>query len=179
MLGCGVWIGRSCAMIRRLPPPPPLPHLLASPIPQKASTHSFCFGLQVISRENERRNPVQRNQPFDLCCICVCHFCDHNSHKTMNSDVDIGWLLNVSAKCERISGTDLFKQLYVLPHWKRSCRSNYLSHPVTVNWHLVNQSRRWPYVARCLAAWPLEYQFLSHWYDSNRKKPVRESKHRT
>ena len=27
------------------------------------------------------------------------------------------------------SGTDLFRQLYMLPHWGRSCRSNLLSHP--------------------------------------------------
>ena len=27
----------------------------------------------------------------------------------------------------------LFKQVYVLPHWDRSCRSNFLPHPVTVS----------------------------------------------
>ena len=30
------------------------------------------------------------------------------------------------------SGTDLLRQSYVLPHWDRSCRSNFLPHPVTV-----------------------------------------------
>ena len=36
----------------------------------------------------------------------------------------VGWLLNVPATCYCISGTDL--------HRERSCRSNFLPHPVTV-----------------------------------------------
>ena len=28
----------------------------------------------------------------------------------------VGWLLNVRATCECISGTDLLRQFYVLPH---------------------------------------------------------------
>ena len=42
------------------------------------------------------------------------------------------WLLNVPATCKCISGTDLLRQFYVLPHWDRSCRPNFPSHPVTV-----------------------------------------------
>ena len=61
------------------------------------------------------------------------------------------WLLNVPATCECISGTDLLRQFYVLPHWDRSCRSNFPSHPVTVYWHRANQSQWWPYNARRLA----------------------------
>ena len=61
------------------------------------------------------------------------------------------WLLNVPATCECISGTDLLRQFYVLPHWDRSCRSNFPSHPVTVYWHRADQSQRWPYNARRLA----------------------------
>ena len=30
--------------------------------------------------------------------------------------------------CKCISGTGLHRQLYVLPHWDRSCRSNFLPH---------------------------------------------------
>ena len=59
-------------------------------------------------------------------------------------------LLNVPASCECISGTDLHRQFYVLPHWDRSCRSNFPSHPVTVYWHRADQSQRWPYNARRL-----------------------------
>ena len=44
----------------------------------------------------------------------------------------VGWLLNVPATCECISGTDLLRQFDVLPHLDRSCRSNFPSHPVTV-----------------------------------------------
>ena len=54
--------------------------------------------------------------------------------------VIVCWLLNVPATCECISGTDLLRQLYVLPHWDRSCRSNFLPHPVTVYWHRADQS---------------------------------------
>ena len=61
------------------------------------------------------------------------------------------WLLNVPATCQCISGTDLHRQFYVLPHWDRSCRSNFPSHPVTVYWHRADQSQRWPYNARRLA----------------------------
>ena len=61
------------------------------------------------------------------------------------------WLLNVPATCECISGTDLHRQFYVLPHWDRSCRSNFPSHPVTVYWHRADQSQCWPYNARRLA----------------------------
>ena len=80
------------------------------------------------------------------------------------------WLLNVPATCE----TDLFRQFYVLPHWDRSCRPNFPSHPVTVYWHWADQSQHWPYNARCLAVYPLECQFLSHWYDSTPEKSRRK-----
>ena len=63
---------------------------------------------------------------------------------------------------------------YVLPNWDRSCRSNFLPHPVTVYWHRVDQSQRWPYNARRLARQPLECQFLSHWYDLTQKKSQRK-----
>ena len=59
-------------------------------------------------------------------------------------------LVNVLATCECISGTDLIRQFYVLPHWDRSCRPNFPSHPVTVYWHRADQSQHWPYHARCL-----------------------------
>ena len=42
------------------------------------------------------------------------------------------WLLNVEATCLCVSETDLLGEFYVLPHRNRSCRSNFLYHPVTV-----------------------------------------------
>ena len=60
-------------------------------------------------------------------------------------------------------------QFYLLPHWDRSCRSNYLPHPVTVYWHWADQYQRCPYNARSLAGKPLECQFLSHRYDLTQK----------
>ena len=83
-------------------------------------------------------------------------------------------LLNVPATCQCISGMDLLRQFYVLPHWDRSCRSNFLPHPVTVYWHWADQSQRWPYNARRLTGKPLECQFWSHWYDLTPKKSRRK-----
>ena len=63
----------------------------------------------------------------------------------------VGWLLNVPATCQCISGTDLLSQFDVLPHWDRRCRPSFLPHPVTVYWYRADQSQRWPYNARHLA----------------------------
>ena len=48
---------------------------------------------------------------------------DFRGRKTLAMEVGledgfcfIGWLLNVPATCECISGTDLHRQFYVLPH---------------------------------------------------------------
>ena len=61
------------------------------------------------------------------------------------------WLLNVPVARECISGMDLLRQFYMLPHWDRSCRSNFPSHSVTVYWHRANESQHWPYITWCLA----------------------------
>ena len=68
--------------------------------------------------------------PFPFSLFHVCFF--------------VGWLLNVPATCKCISGMHLLRQFYMLPHWNRSCRSNFLPHPVTVYWHQADQSQRWP-----------------------------------
>ena len=103
--------------------------------------------------------------------------CMHNDHCLLPSisvtaDCCCWLLANVPATCQCISGMDLLRQAYLLPHWDRSCRPNFPSHPVTVCWHRANQSQHWPYNAR-----RLECQFLSHWYDSTPKKsqPKRNS----
>ena len=78
----------------------------------------------------------------------------HTSNRklgTLVATLFVCWLLNVPATWECISGTDLFRQLHVLPHWIRSCRSNFPSHPVTVYWHRANQSQHWLYNARRMA----------------------------
>ena len=53
------------------------------------------------------------------------------------------FVVKVPAKCECVSGMDLLRQFYMLPHWDRSCRPNFPSHPVTVYWHRVDQSQCW------------------------------------
>ena len=55
--------------------------------------------------------------------------------------VVVCWLLSVPATCQCISGTDLLRQFYVLPHWDRSCRPNFPSHLVTVYWQRADQSQ--------------------------------------
>ena len=48
----------------------------------------------------------------------------------------VACLLNVpsTSRCVSISRMGLFRQVYMLPHWDRSCRSNFISHPVTVQY---------------------------------------------
>ena len=84
-----------------------------------------CFGDQRMLFCQEQQ--VQGNQAaaeahaggvFEQLKWLVCLF--------------VGWLLNVPATRECISGTDLLGQFYVLPHRDGSCKSNFPSHPVTV-----------------------------------------------
>ena len=89
-------------------------------------------------------------------------------------EIVVCWLLNVPATCLCISWIDLLRQCYVLPHWHKSCRSNFLPQPVTVYRHWANQSQHWPHNARRLARKPLERQFSSHWYDLTQKKSRRK-----
>ena len=39
-----------------------------------------------------------------------------NIEEGREGDLLVGWLLNVPATCDCISGTDLLRQVYVLPH---------------------------------------------------------------
>ena len=61
-----------------------------------------------------------------------------------NRALFVACLLNVPATCKCISETDLLGQFCLLSHWEKSCRSNLLSHPVTVNWHRASHSWYWP-----------------------------------
>ena len=54
------------------------------------------------------------------------------------------WLLTVPETYNSILVTNLLKHLYMLPHWDRSCRSNFLSHHVTACQHQANQPQCWP-----------------------------------
>ena len=126
------------------------------------------FGIFDVSQRTCSQN--QCLVPLALLSICVppsCHVqllfrcldlvgtkhwlstAGHGKHHQLLGVVC--WLLIVPATCECISGTDLLRQFYVLPHWDRSCRSNFPSHPVTVYWHRADQSQSWPYNARRLA----------------------------
>ena len=125
-----------------------------------------------------------RNRPWRDQAGCFQHcpyghrytpvVCVHSVLKYGNSVLFVFWLLNVPATCKCISGTNLLRQFYVLPHWDRNCRPNFPSHPVIVYWHQANQSQHWPYNTRRLAGLPLECQFWSHWYDSTLEKSQRK-----
>ena len=55
------------------------------------------------------------------------------SHYTPDRSVSgVGWLLTVPDTCQCVSGMDLLRQLYILPHWDRRADQTLLPHPVTV-----------------------------------------------
>ena len=95
------------------------------------SLQSSCFSVSLTHEAKSVWAPAPECL-FSLRVLLFCFVC---------------WLLIVPATCECISGTDLHRQFYVLPHWDRSCRSNFPSHPVTVYWHRADQSQCWPYNA--------------------------------
>ena len=67
-------------------------------------------------------------------------------------------LLTVPVVCYCISGMDPL-WLYMLPHWDENCRSNLLSHLITVHWHWANKSQ-------CRVG----IKCVSHWYDLTGKR---------
>ena len=84
----------------------------------------FAFGrcLEVVARKTDRHSGQTF---FFLKCVtgsCLCHsfglgrfIASGDEHGPLDS-LFVGWLLNVPATCECISGTDLHRQFYVLPH---------------------------------------------------------------
>ena len=75
-----------------------------------------------------------------LYCLVLCNSCGTVWCRTLR--------VNVPATCECVSGTCLFRQLYTLPHWDRSCRSNFLSHPMTIYWQWADRSQLDPLPGR-------------------------------
>ena len=71
---------------------------------------------------------------------------DCPASKLIRNDEDefVGPLLVVPATCSCISGTDLLRQLYGLPHRDRGCRVHLLFHLITVYRYLANQCNHWP-----------------------------------
>ena len=109
----------------------------------------------------------QTNCPSaEVHCRVMCSMCTSACHQCLF----VGCL--ASQQHASVSqGPILLRQFYMLPHRDRSCRSNFLSHPITVYWHHANQSQSWPNNAgpgRVATGMPV----LSHWYDSTRKNPI-------
>ena len=132
-----------------------------------------CLSLYILCLSNKqtiKQTNKRTNTDTDTDTHTHTHTHTHTQTKTRRVErhgegggvLFVCWLLNIPATCWYISGMDLHRQFYMLPHWGRSCRSNFLPHPVTGYWHRVDQSQRWPYNARRLAGKPLECQFVSH-----------------
>ena len=121
--------------------PPPSPSPL--PTPDHVPSYICYFPAHLIMFHTLKQNYYIFNLPSSRPDL-TGKWC------LKNRFVDC-WLLNVPATCKCISGTDLRRQFYMLPHWDRCCRPNSPYRPVTVYWHRANQSRHWPYNTRCPA----------------------------
>ena len=72
-------------------------------------------------RKKERTQEQNRNRKKQHTFVIKMENLMHERKKewTQEQNTDswlVGWLLNVPATCECISGTDLHRQFYVLPH---------------------------------------------------------------
>ena len=87
------------------------------------------------------------------------------------------WLLNVPATCGCMSGTDLHRQFYVLPHWDRSCKSKSKTVHLTQSQYTDTRTTSPSADPKTPGAWQGSHwnaNFLSHWYDSTPKKSRRK-----
>ena len=66
----------------------------------------------------------------------------------------------VQSCCSQVR-VNLHRQVYMLPHWKWSCTSNLLSHPVT-GWHQANQPKCCP---SSPGAWQDSHLRVNWWLD--------------
>ena len=85
----------------------------------------------------------------------------------------VGWLLNIPATCKCISGKDLLRQFYVLPHWDRICRPNFPPNPVTIYWHWANQSQQCQTPGRVATGVPILKSLV--WLDPQKSWCKRDS----
>ena len=78
-------------------------------------------GIVVIRKPcNFLKGDDQANRPqTQQGRLLVAEFISDDNRKILGHDrvcLLVAWLLNVPATCECISGTDLLRQFYVLPH---------------------------------------------------------------
>ena len=72
---------------------------------QHQQRRAVCPGRCHEDQHHSDQHLHLGQQPGGACLYCKSLVC-----------LLVGWLLNVPAICECISGTDLLRQLYVLPH---------------------------------------------------------------
>ena len=138
-------------------------HMLKWQLPNFCSNHMQQTGRKscitcCVEYHSLQRDSLTVYLNTDWCISTSWHDTRGLMHEHHQRFVLFCWLLNVTATCECISGTDLLRQVNLLPHWDRSCRSNFLLHPVTVYWHQANQSKCWPYNARQGSHWSAKFK---------------------
>ena len=112
-------------------------HTYTSPPPTYPLSNSFSppfFPFSFVMRTNTRGSKWDVNHVSMPNLPCGRGW----------TSEDISWRLEIPATQYYVSGTDLLRQVHVLPHWHTSCTSNLLSHPVTGFWHQANLSQHWP-----------------------------------
>ena len=76
--------------------------------------------LQLLSVPRTVSTPTLkrpgRNRVQITCNTSIAYHVQHILCHVAQNCLLVGWLLNVPATCECISGTDLHRQFYVLPH---------------------------------------------------------------
>ena len=110
--------------------------------------HVYTQRIPSVPTQNSRRYlwirslPPMRLLPETLNCFIwsakKSEQRNMNAHQTQQQAIQ--YLSFVCLFLQSVSSRIyLFRQLYMLPHNNRNCRSNLLSHPVMVYWHPANQ----------------------------------------
>ena len=105
---------------------------LTCPCSESSSSCLHSSFLQTISAVMLWPVLVQKVPQASQHLLILKQSCDWPAGDSAPLVVVVCCLLTVPSTCWCISGTDLFRQLFVLPHCDGSCKSKFLSRPVTV-----------------------------------------------
>ena len=129
--------------------PPPFPWTLISPV-SWATDREFLFVGCLTSQQHTTVSQGRICPGKSAFCHAEIEVADETRNLTQSQYTDTGptspcadpvqppeyqcllVAFKVPATCWDISGTNLLRQVYAPPHCDRSCRSNFLPHPVTV-----------------------------------------------
>ena len=128
------------------------PEVLAKSLPAQPQCVCLLVGW-LTSRQHASVSQGWICSDKCMCCHTGIEVADQTCYHTQSQNTDTG-LTSPRPDCTMVGAR--LRQVYVLPHWDRSGRSNLLSHPVTEYWHWADQSQPWLYNSRGLAREPLE-----------------------